>query len=191
MSAPVAGKFQDHYQVLGVEPNANSETIHAAYSRLASKYHPRNTETANKEKYDAVTLAYEVLSDPATRKIFDSVRQGPEKEAPPQFDGVEFFHELAKERLRRQCLLCLLYDRRKRKPTIPGLSLRQVESMMEITPDELLFSSWYLKQTGLIASDDKSNLMITVRGMDYLEENQPEAQSILALLRAVDKKAPA
>lgn len=185
MSAPVAGKFQDHYQVLGVEPSADSETIHRAYNALATKYHPRNAETADKEKYDAVTLAYEVLSDLATRQVFDSVRSGPEKEPPPQFDGTQFFATLVKEQLRRQCLLCLLYDRRRQKPSTPGLALRQVESMMVITADELQFATWYLKQTGLISSDDKSNLMITVRGMDYLEEKQPEAQPILALLRAV------
>jgi len=190
MSAPLAGKFQDHYKILGLEPDANSEAILAVYSTLAAMYHPRNSETANKEKYDAVTLAYEVLSDPSTRKIFDSVRSSHDKESVVEFDATQFFDLLAKERLRRQCLLCLLYDRRRVKPFTPVLSLRQVESIMEISADELQFSTWYLKQTGLISSDDKGNLMISVRGMDYLEENQPDAQSILALLRAVKKKAP-
>ena len=47
MSAPLAGKFQDHYEVLGVEPNAELETIQMAYTRLAQELHPNQPETGD------------------------------------------------------------------------------------------------------------------------------------------------
>ena len=49
MSAPLAGKFQDHYKVLTVDVKSDSETISKAYGRLAQKYHPRNADTGDQE----------------------------------------------------------------------------------------------------------------------------------------------
>ncbi|MBM3813534.1 MAG: hypothetical protein FJW20_18070 [Acidimicrobiia bacterium] len=191
MSAPLAGKFQDHYQVLGIEPDADAEAIGQAYETLSAMYHPRNPATADKTKFEAVVLAHEVLSDPGTRKVFDSVRSGPEKEAPPVFSGTSFFEQLARERERRQFILCLLYDRRRVKPRTPGFSARQLESLTTMSFAELEFAIWYLKQTGMVASDDKSNLTITVRGMDYLEDQMPEAESMMKLMKVVGVSEPA
>jgi curved DNA-binding protein len=183
MSTALAGQFQDHYSVLGISPSADSETIQRAYSDLAVKYHPSNPATGDSDKFLAVNAAYEVLADPAARQIFDSLRNGPQKEAPPGFSGAEFFQALAAETLRRQCILCLLYDRRRQKPATPSLSIRQIESLMTATSEQIQFSVWYLKQKSWIASDDKSNLYITVQGMEHLEANLPKAADILPLLK--------
>lgn len=188
MSAPLAGKFQDHYAVLGIEPAAASDAVQAAYSKLAAKHNPRG-DTPDEEKFKAVNQAYEVLSDPGARQAFDELRGGPKQEAPPKFSGPEFFEAISGELTRRQCLLCMLYDRRRLKPATPGLSLRQIESMMQITHEELQFSIWYLKQRGYVASDDKSNVTITVQGMEHLEQNLPSADGILALVKATSPAA--
>jgi hypothetical protein len=60
--------------------------------------------------------------------------------------------------------------------------MRQLESLMTASSDQIQFSVWYLKQKSWIASDDKSNLYITVQGMEYLETNLPKAGDILPLL---------
>jgi len=62
--------------------------------------------------------------------------------------------------------------------------MRQVEGMMKVTSEELQFSIWYLKQRGYVASDDKSNVTITVQGMEHLETNMPPVEGILALIKA-------
>jgi hypothetical protein len=41
-----------------------------------------------------------------------------------------------------------------------------------------------LKQRSLVTSDDKSNLLITVEGMDYLETNPPTPETIMPLVKA-------
>ena len=46
--------------------------------------------------------------------------------------------------------------------------MRYVEAMLNADMEELFFVLWYAKQRGWVASDDKSNLLITVQGMDYL-----------------------
>ncbi len=118
-----AGRFQDHYSVLGVGRKASSEEIHRAYAALAKKYHPRNGSQPDREKFDAITLAYETLSNPATRQAFDSLLPK-EEEGPPLFAPGAFFEAVASEADRRMAILCILYDRRRRNPGSPGMPVR-------------------------------------------------------------------
>jgi molecular chaperone DnaJ len=63
---------QDPYAVLGVERDADAETIKKAYRRLARQYHPDvNSEPGAAERFKEVSHAYEVLSDPEKRRVYD------------------------------------------------------------------------------------------------------------------------
>jgi len=182
MSSSLAGKFQDHYLILQIDPKADAPTIQAAYSTLAQKYHPNNFETGDEEKFEAVNLAYEVLSDPALRLGFDKIKGIDQDGGNPKFTGVVFFSALEQGTVLRLAILCILYDRR-RVSYKPGLSMRQLEGMLQTTPEELNFALWYLKQRNWVLNDDKSSLAITVQGMDYLEQNRPSAETVMPLIR--------
>jgi len=182
MSAPLAGKFQDHYAVLGIDPKSSSDVIQKAYSTLAAKHNPRGWDTPDAEKFEAITLAYEVLMDPSAKATFDSMRPGAQDDT-PQFSGHKFFVSGAGERLRRRALLCIMYDRARNKPIRPGLSMRHLENMFNMTTEQLQFAIWYLKARGHAISDDKSNVQITVEGMDYIDENFPKPEEVLPLLK--------
>lgn len=189
MSAPAAGKFQDHYDVLGVEHNAPPEAIQAAYARLSAKFHPKNGTTPDQEKFDAVTLAFEVLCDPELRREFDKIKGigGDEK---PRFSGRSFFDLYGRDTNLRVALLCVLYDRRRLKPFTPSLSMRHLESILNATSVDLNFALWYLKQKEMVSADDKSSLQITTAGMDYLKVNPPEPDEVMKLIRE-ETPAPA
>jgi molecular chaperone DnaJ len=63
---------QDPYAVLGVERDADADTIKKAYRRLARQYHPDvNSEPGAAERFKEVSHAYEVLSDPEKRRVYD------------------------------------------------------------------------------------------------------------------------
>jgi DnaJ domain len=183
MSSGVAGKFQDHYLLLGLDPKADSETIQAAYAKAAEKYHPHNPETGDDEKFEAVNLAYEVLSDPVLRASFDKLKGVDHESGRPKFSGADFFPALEQASALRSAILCLLYDRRRLNPSKPSLSMRHLDGMLQVTPDELNFALWYLKQRGLVINDDKSSVQITVEGMDQLEKRRPAAEAVMALVK--------
>jgi hypothetical protein len=174
---------QDHYAVLGVDTHSVSETIQRAYSKLAQKYNSRNTDTGDAKMFEAINLAYEVLSDPARRKEFDAVQGISQEGANPKFSGIEFFDALGPEAGLRSAILCLLYDRRRTRPSSPGLTTRQVEVMVEATAVELIAALWYLKQRALVSSDDKSNLHITVEGMDFLVSTRPVPGDVMPFIK--------
>lgn len=183
MSAPLAGKFQDHYALLGLAPKCSSAALQAAYTKAAQKYHPNNPDTGDQTKFDAVNLAFEVLSDPQLRKEFDKLKGVDQDDGIPRFTGAGFFVALGRESRLRVALMCLLYDRRRTRPFTPSLSMRQVENSLLCTAEELSFALWYLKQRVLVGQDDKSSLLITVEGMDYLESNQPVPEAVMPFIK--------
>lgn len=62
----------DHYQTLGLTPDATQKEIKQAYRRLAKEYHPDRSEDNNShETIIAINAAYEVLSNPTLRASYD------------------------------------------------------------------------------------------------------------------------
>ena len=87
----VGALARDFYSILGVKKNAQEGDIKKAYRHLAVRWHPdKNPENAEEAqaKFIEITNAYETLSDPEKRKIYDT--QGEEGLKRQQQGGPEF-----------------------------------------------------------------------------------------------------
>ncbi len=195
MASAPAGKFQDHYSIFGVEPKASTDEIYAAYSKQIELYHPERGREPNKEKFEAANLAWEVLSDPEGRKAFDGVRGGGhEDDAEVSFTGMSFFANMRFDIDRRNTILVVLYDHKRQKPRTPAITRRQLDMLIQMTEEDVQLAVWYLKDRGLMVVDDRSKMQITAAGMDYLQGNLPDPQTVvpfLKQLRSAEEVAPA
>ncbi len=66
-------EYKDYYKTLGVERNADEETIKKAYRKLARQFHPDVNKGDKKaeERFKEINEAYEVLGDQEKRKMYD------------------------------------------------------------------------------------------------------------------------
>jgi len=72
---------KDYYKTLGIEKNASSEEVKAAFRRLALEHHP--DRGGNAEKFKEANEAYRVLSDAAKRAQYDRFGTVPEGAGAP------------------------------------------------------------------------------------------------------------
>jgi len=68
---------EDFYKILGVKKDAKPEEIKKAYRRLARKYHPdvNPGDKAAEDRFKQMSEAFDVLSDPKKRKVYDRFGQ--------------------------------------------------------------------------------------------------------------------
>ncbi|XP_048062947.1 dnaJ homolog subfamily B member 1b isoform X1 [Megalobrama amblycephala] len=63
---------KDYYSVLGIQKGASDDEIKKAYRKQALKYHPdKNKSPSAEEKFKEIAEAYDVLSDPKKKDIYD------------------------------------------------------------------------------------------------------------------------
>ena len=62
---------KDLYEILDISKDASEDEIKKAFRQQARKYHPDNKETGNEETFKEVNQAYEILSDPQKRAVYD------------------------------------------------------------------------------------------------------------------------
>jgi curved DNA-binding protein CbpA len=174
--------FIDHYEVLEISPNANSETIARIFRHFAQRYHPDNPDTGNRLRFDQIVQAYDALRDPVKRAQYDIQYK----------DYLASHRELAEQAGERRGserdvelqdrLLSVLYAKRRRNMDNPGIGNVQLEQLLSTPREHLEFHLWYLKGKGWIATLENGLLAITVEGVDRAHF-EPDPKATLKLLK--------
>ncbi|XP_077212460.1 uncharacterized protein LOC143847497 [Tasmannia lanceolata] len=87
----------DYYKILQVDKNAKDDDLKKAYRKLAMKWHPDknpNNKNEAEAKFKQISEAYEVLSDPQKRAIYDQYgEEGLKGQVPPAGAGGPSFFQ--------------------------------------------------------------------------------------------------
>jgi len=180
-------EFVDYYELLQISPHAEMDTIKRVFKLLAVRVHPDNPVTGDADAFRRLKEAYEVLSDPRRRQVYDLALEEHAEEPLPVFEMSEFSAGVDGEMNRRVGILCLLYNSRRANEDKPGLSIMEMENLMGIPREHLAFAVWYLKNKQYVTSGESSDIVITSEGIDYLESNLPTSRVAYKLLKAAEK----
>lgn len=161
--------FCDHYENLQISSNADTETIERVYRLLAKKYHTDNEETGNLEKFDTITTAYKILSNPVTRAAYDAKYESSKKHEWKTIARAYNSEGFGSDSHLRRTILSILYTKRREDPANAGVGIVQLENLMEWPGEALDFHIWYLKEKNLIVRTENGGFEITAAGVDTIE----------------------
>jgi curved DNA-binding protein CbpA len=172
--------FIDHYEILEISPNANSETIERIFRYLAMRYHPDNQDTGDQSRFSEIVEAHNTLKDPVKRAQYDiqyndhlNLRRELTEEA-NNTKGIE------RDVVIQAKLLSLLYVKRRQDVNNPGIGDTELERLSGCPREHLEFHLWYLKAKGLIGRIENGMFAITVEGVDRANsEHRPEVTTRL------------
>ncbi len=165
------GSFIDCYEILQVSPNADRETIERVYRLLARRYHPDNGQTGDSIKFDALTKAYRILSDPEKRAGFDAKYESMRADRWNNFIKMPASNGGDEDKKVYQGILSLLFTARKRDASRAGVGIVELERLLGVPEKHLEFHIWYLKEKGWIQRDENGGFAITVNGVDTVLQN--------------------
>jgi curved DNA-binding protein CbpA len=182
---PAAADFIDHYEILQISPNAQPETIQRVYRLLAQLYHPDNHDTGNQDLFEQVLQAYKILGDPELRAAYDVEHRVVARLKWKIFDQPSAAVGLEGERRKRLGILSVLCTKRMNQPDQPSLNIVEMEQLLGCPREHLEMSLWYLRESGRIQRADNGKYVLTVKGLETLEDSSGEnPMSNLRLLNA-------
>ena len=143
---------RDYYEILGISRSASQEEIESAYRRLALRYHPDKNPDNSKEaeeKFIEVSGAYEVLSDPEKRQIYDQYgHAGLEAEIGAgagssgfEFDPFKIFEEVFGRESFGEGLFGNVFGRRSRTRAREAEPGRDLHYALDISFEEAAFGT--------------------------------------------------
>jgi curved DNA-binding protein len=162
------GVFEDHYETLQLNPNADQETIERIFRLLAKRYHPDNPDSGDTEKFSRLLKAYAVLSNAGDRAQYDTRYFSNRTVQWKVFDRNT--NDQEGDRRIFQALLSMLYVARRQSLSKPGLGTIQLEQLMGCSAHYLEFHLWYLKEKGWIERLDNGQFAITASGVEKVSE---------------------
>eukprot|EP00514_Thraustochytrium_sp_LLF1b_P002620 CAMPEP_0184522850 /NCGR_PEP_ID=MMETSP0198_2-20121128/8519_1 /TAXON_ID=1112570 /ORGANISM="Thraustochytrium sp., Strain LLF1b" /LENGTH=471 /DNA_ID=CAMNT_0026913739 /DNA_START=176 /DNA_END=1591 /DNA_ORIENTATION=+ len=101
MGAPAKKEHTAYYDLLGVKPDATPEELKKAYRKTALRLHP--DRGGDEEEFKKMKSAYDVLTDPNKRKIYDKYGEQAIKMLEGGMPDVSFLGTLTKRD--RMCLI--------------------------------------------------------------------------------------
>ena len=176
--------FIDYYEVLQVNPRAETTTINRVYRHLAKRFHPDNPETGDRQRFDELSEAHEALSNPEKRAAYDLLYADAVDDRIQLLDQAIGCETRDDDRLVRERLLSVLYTQRRRDLHDPGIGEVQLERLLACPREHLAFHLWYLREKKFVERTDRGFIAITVLGIDEVEASRQRIRESQAQITA-------
>jgi curved DNA-binding protein CbpA len=163
-------QFIDFYEDLQVSSNADQETIERVYRLLAKRYHPDNSHTGNIDKFESITNAYKILSDPEKRAAYDAKHSENRNIVWKALSEKIPSNDYENDKYIRKAILSVLYVERRQNVTNSGIGVWHLEKLLSWPEEILEFHIWYLKEKGWIERTETGGFAITASGVDAVEQ---------------------
>ncbi len=163
--------FVDYYEVLQVNPRADTDTIARIFRHLAKRYHPDNPVSGDRRRFDQLSEAHEILTSPEKRAAYDLVYEDGIATRLGLLDEAIGCGSYDEDRVLRERLLSLLYVQRRRNVDQPGIGEVDLELTLDCPREHLSFHIWYLKEKRWLERTDRG-FAITAQGIDEVESSR-------------------
>ena len=158
--------FIDFYEILGLDPDADSRAIEYAFRTLARRYHPDNNETGDREQFELILRAHDTLRDPVERVRYDLEHDRNVRRETiiieERVDDAGVGDDLEIQRR----MLTLFYGRRRRDVREPGIGNAELASLLGHAMEHIEFNLWYLEEKRWIRRLETGVFAITAEGVD-------------------------
>ena len=175
-----ASEFIDYYEILEINPKANSETIERMFRYFAQRYHPDNPQTGDRSRFDVIVEAHNTLKDPVRRARYDiqyQIQSSARSKLVDEVNGTKIWQDVDLQKK----LLSLLYVKCRQNVRDPGIDYLELERLTRCPAEHLEFHLWYLREKGWIRRTESGTVAITVEGIDRAN-SEPERKTTNNLL---------
>jgi hypothetical protein len=179
--------FVDYYADLQINTNADFETVERIFRLLAKRYHPDNDQTGDSDRFNLVSKAFEILSDPEKRAAYDAEYENKTVKAFRSVPRAAPASGFANDQKIRDAILSIMYIARRQNVADGGVGAWRLEQLLEWPEKELEFHIWYLKEKSWIQLTDTGGYTITATGVDAVEQSD----LVLSPNKLLPEKTPA
>jgi len=176
-----ASMFTDHYEILEISPNANSDTIERIFRYLALRYHPDNSDTGDLSRFSEIVEAHNALKDPVKRAEYDLRHKDHSGDRWKLTEEASNTKGIKRDVVIQDKLLSILYVKRRQNIGDPGIGDYELERLSGCPREHLEFHLWYLKAKGWIGRLENGMLAITIEGVDRTN-SEPGREATTRLL---------
>jgi curved DNA-binding protein CbpA len=182
-----ANSFVDYYKIMGIRPDISAEDLGRRFHRLAKRYHPDNPQTGNRERFDLLVEAHNVLKDATKRSHYDILYKQVVGSLQPSQNDSTRGDTVGQDVDIQSKLLSVFYNRRRHNIREPGVPEIELERIFGCKIENLEFHLWYLKAKRWIERLENGMFSITVEGIDHINsEHHRKTTTMLLMDRSQD-----
>ncbi|PZF77579.1 J domain-containing protein [Aestuariivirga litoralis] len=177
-----ASSFVDYYKIMGVKPDVASADLERRFHRLAKRYHPDNPQTGNRERFDLLIEAHNMLKDASRRSQYDILYKQVVGSNQPFGNDGNGSDTVGQDVDIQSKLLSVFYNRRRHNIRDPGVPEVELERIFGCKIENLEFHLWYLKAKRWIERLENGMFSITVEGIDHINSEHNRKTTTMLLM---------